>query len=480
MAYKHRVSTSELPTSIQPPVQVDSSIPVIIGTSPINMGDIENVNRINLYYSYAEAVASEGFAPAANGKFNYSISEAIYEAFALKGVAPIMTVNVLDPAKHTTSVASESVAITEGVGVLVNTGALKGSVIITDAVLGTDYDFTWTSEGLLQINAITGGSLSNPAIVKYSYLDPSKVTEADIIGGIDANTDKNKGLELINEAYSRFGLVPGLVLAPGFSGSSAVASVMTAKARGINSVFKCISLHDVPTTTVKKASDVVAYKNANNLTDASQVVLWPMASLGGVRYNASVKWMSAIMQTDADNGGTPYVSPSNKPAEMDSAVLADGKEISLTIDNTEYLNGQGIGTFLNFTGGWKTRGNNTAIYPSSTDVKDRFICVRRMFDWIQNTSILTDWAKLDAPINQRLVDLIQDSNNIWLNSLAADGALVGSQNRVVVNQSENSVINLLNGKIRYHWYITPPTPAEEIEHIVEYDVENLNSLFGEG
>lgn len=479
MAYEHRVKTSERATSISPPANVDSAIPFIIGTSPINMSDPSNTNKANLYYSYAEAVAGEGFVPAQDGKFAFSISEAIQEAFVNKAVAPIMVVNVLDPVKHSTAVASESVVVANGVGVLAKVGAIQSTVVVTDAVLGTDYDFTWTQAGKLQLNAIEGGTLPSPAIVSYSYLDPSLVTANDVIGGINANTGESMGLELINSAYSKFGLVPGQIIIPGFSGQSTVAAAMTAKARNINSVFNCISLHDLPTDTVKKYTDVSAYKNTNNLTDHSQVLLWPKASLGGVQYHASIKWMATIMQTDANNGGIPYVSPSNQSAAMDSAVLEDGTEVTLTIDNTEYLNGQGVCTFLNFNGGWKTRGNNTAAYPSITDVKDRFIPVRRMFDWVGNTRIVTDWSKLDSPINQRLVDNIQDSGNIWLNALAAEGALVGSKNRVEVLASENSVINLLDGKIRYHWYLTPPTPAEVIEHVLEYDVSNLTELFGE-
>lgn len=479
MAYEHRVKTTERATSISPPVNVDSAIPFIIGLSPVNMSDTANVNKVNLYYSYAEAVAGEGFVPAEDGKFAFSISEAIQEVFVNKAVAPIMVVNVLDPAKHSTAVANESVIVADGVGVLAKVGAIQSTVVVTDAVLGTDYEFTWTQAGKLQINKIEGGTLPSPAIVSYSYLDPSKVTVNDYIGGVDANTGDLLGLELINSAYSKLGLVPGMIVMPDVSGLPNVAAAMTAKARNINSVFNCISLHDIPTSVVKKYTDVLQYKNQSNMTDHSQIVLWPKASLGGVQYHASIKWMSTIMQTDANNGGIPYVSPSNQSAAMDSAVLEDGTEVTLTIDNTEYLNGQGIGTFLNFNGGWKTRGNNTAAYPSITDVKDRFIPVRRMFDWIGNTRIVTDWSKLDSPINQRLVDNIQDSGNFWLNALAAEGALVGSKNRVEVLASENSIINLLDGKIRYHWYLTPPTPAEVIEHILEYDVSNLTELFGE-
>ena len=49
MAYNHGVKTSEVATSLLPPVQSDSGIPFIVGTAPINMTeDVTNVNKPTL------------------------------------------------------------------------------------------------------------------------------------------------------------------------------------------------------------------------------------------------------------------------------------------------------------------------------------------------------------------------------------------------------------------------------------------------
>ena len=44
-------------------------------------------------------------------------------------------------------------------------------------------------------------------------------------------------------------------------------------------------------------------------------------------------------------------------------------------------------------------------------------------------------------------------------------------------EEENPDINLIDGKIKFHLYMTPPTPAEEIEFVQEFDLDNLKNLF---
>ena len=123
----------------------------------------------------------------------------------------------------------------------------------------------------------------------------------------------------------------------------------------------------------------------------------------------------------------PYVSPSNKNLQCDSSIIADGSEVWLAPDQGAYLNGEGIVTALNFSGGWKCWGNRTSIYPSVTDPKDAFIPLRRMFNWISNTLTLTFWQKLDAPANRRLIETVLDSANIWLNGLTARQFILGGR-----------------------------------------------------
>lgn len=78
-------------------------------------------------------------------------------------------------------------------------------------------------------------------------------------------------------------------------------------------------------------------------------------------------------------------------------------------------------------------------------------------------------------MNRRLVDNIVDSVNIWLNGLVGAGYLLGG--RVEFNESENPLTDLMAGIIRCHIYITPPSPAQEIDFTLEYDVAYMEALF---
>ena len=83
--------------------------------------------------------------------------------------------------------------------------------------------------------------------------------------------------------------------------------------------------------------------------------------------------------------------------------------------------------------------------------------------------------RLDAPLNRRQIDVVVDSANIWLNGLAAQQVILGG--RVEFLESENSTVDLMDGKARFHVYITPPSPNREIDFILEYDPAYLSTLF---
>jgi len=487
MAYRHGVHASEVPTSILPPVTAAAGLPVVFGTAPVNLtaDPAAAVNRPMLAYNYAEAVQAVGFQPAnAQGLFEFTLSEFIKSHFALFAVAPVVLVNVLDPAVHRKAVTGQEIKLVGDAAPLPEAGVLKATVVVkssdgaTTHVAGTDYEVTYNTAGLAIINRLEDGAIAADAELKvdYAHLDPSMVTESDIIGGIDSGTGKATGLELLNEVFPRFRQVPGQVLAPKFSGSSAVAAVMKAKASNINSHFRAISLADIPTDEVEKYSDAPAWKNSNNITDPQQAICWPMLSLGGEKYHLSTQLAGLICKTDGANDDVPYVSPSNKSLQADSTVLADGSEVFLGPDQAAFLNGEGIITALNLIGGWKAWGNRTAAYPAISDPKDAFLAIRRMFIWIGNSLILTFWQKVDDPLNRRQIDTVIDSANIWLNGLAARQFILGG--RVEFLESENPITDLMDGIARFHVYITPPSPNREIDFILEYDPAYLEGLFG--
>lgn len=477
--YKHGVYTSELPTSIVPAVNTTAGLPVIFGTAPVHLAtDAAPANRPTLCYSYAEAVAAFGYS----GDWEtYTLCEAIYSQFALYGYGPVVLVNVLDPkthkAKKTATVNIEDGEAVVEDAVLIDTLVVKTSAEGTECVRDTDYTAAYDDDGVLTISILAGGALAKAktAYVTYDALDASAVTYSDIIGGIDAATGEAKGLECLNQVFPVTGLVPGLVLAPGWSHIPAVESVMKAKAGNINEHFKAMCIVDVPTDEVTKYSDVSSWKNSNNYVGENEIVCWPMVKNGNVMYHMSVHMMGVISSVDASNDDIPYESPSNKTMNIQGTCLADGSEVILGPENANYLNGQGVVTALNFIGGWKAWGNRTGCYPSNTDAKDAFISIKRMFYWQAQTFIQTYWTKVDKPITKRLIQTIVDSENIRLNSYVAQGALLGA--RVEFLEDENATTDLLDGKIKFHTYFTPPTPAREIENVIEYDPDYFSTLF---
>lgn len=346
-------------------------------------------------------------------------------------------------------------------------------------VLQVNEDFTaaYNSDGEVVINVLKSDKIFNDTVqISYHESAPEKVTAEDIIGGYDAVTGEYKGLELVEQVFPRFRLVPGILVSPGFSQDVTVAAVMKAKCVDINSVFQAVAVVDIPTDTVRTYTAVAEYKNLKNLIDKSLITCWPKVSLGGKQYHLSTQLASLMNYTDAELGdGIPYISPSNKNLQMDSSVLADGTEIPLSLDKANYLNSQGIVTALNFSGGWKAWGNRTSLYGSDTDPKDTFIPVKRTFLWLRNTLILTYWARVDAPMNKRFIESFIDSINLWLNGLHAKGVILGG--KVEFRQKDNPTTDLIAGKVVFHVDFTPPVPAEHIQFNVEFNPDYFATLF---
>ena len=235
---------------------------------------------------------------------------------------------------------------------------------------------------------------------------------------------------------------------------------------------------DADTETVKVYSDVPTWKSKNNITQPSQLVTWPKYTLGGKIYHSSVHQAGVMSKTDATEdlgGGSPCESASNKTIQIDGMALADGTEVLLDLVKANYLNSNGIITALNLTGSFVSWGNETACYPANTDVTDYFYCVSRMFSWVANSVILSMWSKVDKKLNKRLIESVTQSINIWLNGLMAEEKILGG--RVEFLEEENTTADLLAGKAKFHIYLTPPSPAKELDFVLEYDVSYLENIF---
>lgn len=339
-----------------------------------------------------------------------------------------------------------------------------------------DYVAARDSDGNLVVTLIQDVNVVDDTIkIAYREIAPEKVTMFDIIGGVDTMTGETTGLELVEYVYPRLGVLPGIIIAPKYSTNSAVAAVMKAKAKLINEVFKATAIVDIDTEDALSYTQASDVKASQNLVDTALFVTYPKISLGGVQYHLSTQMAALMNQVDAANSGIPYVSPSHHRIQADSTVRKDGTELYMTTPQANYLNGNGIVTAINFAGGWQLWGNRTSAYPTNADVKDNFIPIRRMFNYISNSLILSFWSRIDNPLNARLVESIVTSANIWLDSLTAAGALLGA--RVEFNLNDNPTTDLMDGVLRFRIYLTPPPPARNIEFIQEYDPSYFAALF---
>ncbi len=337
---------------------------------------------------------------------------------------------------------------------------LATSFAEAEAALG--YDDDWSKYTVCEV-MYYHFKLAGCQPVIFLPLVPETGTTAVTATQVAAAVDK------IDLCMAKFGIIPDLILAPGFSDQSTVYAAMATKIASVNGLFKGKAVVDVSGSSYTAA---ITAKTGGSFTE-DMIVCWPYAKLGDLKFHMSTVIAGRISMTDSDNEGVPYESPSNKSISADGLCASDGTEIVLTLAHANALNAAGIDTGLNFMGGFKAWGNYTGCYPADTDVKNFFVPVSRMFDWVANTLIKTFWSKLDRPMNRRLIDGILDSCNIWLNGLVGRGYLLGA--RVEMVEAENPVTDLMAGIVRLHVFMTPPSPAQEIDFTLEYDASYVES-----
>ena len=476
------VHVFEKATSVQTPKVATVGIPFVVGTAPVQSAAKPAKSNVPvLVTSWDEAVEKLGFSYDWE---SYTLCEFMYSHLQLFGAQPVIFCNINDPASmkreeaaadytvadHRVAVSVDAIAdtikvsVAEGAGETAATRALERD---TDYSILYDRDDTDTYVCIVELLEDGSAYDAETVSVAYSAADPKTATVADVVDGVAQ----------VDACLTAVGLVPDLIAAPGWSHNTVVAAVMATQAAAINGLFKGKAVIDADSGEdgVTEYSQLSGYKNKNNFVDVDQIICWPMVQLGDYRFHLSTQLCGLMATVDAGNRGIPYESPSNKNLKMDACVLADGTPVNLTWNQVDLIAGSwGVVTAVNFLdSGWVAKGNYTACYPGNTDVKDQFIPVSRMFDFIGNTLIRTFWSKLDKPMTPALRDSILQTCNIWLGGLTGGGYLYGARAEMLAE--ENPLTSLLDGIITLHIYNAPPVPAQEIDFILEYDVSYMET-----
>ena len=308
--------------------------------------------------------------------------------------------------------------------------------------------------------------------------DVSKVTKGDIIGSIDADTGKRTGIKAFQDCYSLFGYFPKIIISPVYCEDSAIVTEMNT----ICDKIRAIGIVDAPLgSSVQDAITGRGPEGTINFnTSSDRIVLcyphlkvYDSASDSNILEPYSQRLAGVIAAKDIDKGY--HWSPSN--TEINGIIGVERQLTSMINDPTSEvnaLNEAGVVTVFNSYGsGFRTWGNRSAAYPSSTHVTN-FINIRRTADILHESVEYSMLQFIDFPIDNGLIDSINETVNAFIRTLIGRGALIDG--KCSYNPDKNPATEIANGHLIFDIEFMPPTPAERITFESFINIELLKSL----
>ena len=304
------------------------------------------------------------------------------------------------------------------------------------------------------------------------------VIMSDIIGGVDAVTGKRTGLKAFEDCYSLFGYYPKTLIAPVYCENTAIVSEMNV----ICNKIRAMGIVDAPVGA--SIQDVITGRGSqgtiNFNTSSERIILcYPHLKVYDTETDTiklqpySQRLAGVIAAKDIEKGY--HWSPSN--TEIQGIVGVEKQLTSMINDPTSEvntLNEAGIVTVFNSFGtGFRTWGNRSAAFPSST-LPTNFINVRRTADILHESVEYSMLQFIDYPIDNGLIDSICETVNQFIRTLIGRGALIDG--KCTFNQDKNPTTELANGHLLFDIEFMPPTPAERITFESFIDIELLKSL----
>ena len=471
MPYKHGSYASLIPSGYAPIPEGVETIPVYLGTAPIQQLDLaDNSSKINKAIkvsSFEDAKALIGYD---DDWETFTLCEAIAVHFqsGLQNIGPIIVINALDPSTHKKS-GTASLTFVDSVA-YIDKPVILSTFAISGKVENTDYTITYEN-GRVKVTKIT--TIADGTSATFDEIDITKVTNDDIIDTLDE----------IDNVKRIHNLIPTIIASPGWSHIAAVATAMASKcATKISSKYETICVVDIDSgdSEAETIAEAIAWKSTNSYTSKHMKVCWPKVSYQGVNF-----WMSTllayIMQlTDYSNDNVPYISPSNKQIPIDGTVLGDGTEIIYDESKANLLNEVGI-TTANYAGGtWRVWGPHMGNYSyaglSSINAEDRSDASIRTMKYLNNQFIIRFIETIDGPMTRRIIEGILVDAQQWLNSLVNEGKLLFGEIKFV--RADNTDAEITDGNFVFDVGTTTTPVGKSITFEVQYNSTGLETLFG--
>ena len=465
-----------------------STVAVYVGVAPVNLlvGSMAYTNCPLVIKNYEDVKRFAGYSADWD---SFGLCEAFHLHFnsGAGNIGPIVAINVLDVTKHkakTDSTASLSFvngrAYINSDTIILDTLKLSGKTRNKDFTV--DYDF---DNGRAVIDSI-GNAITGTVEATYSTVDVSLVTEADVIGGI-TNGGEYTGLGCVSLIYQDHGLIPNMILAPGWSGSPAVFKALVAAATNINGMWNAKVYADVPNFDNGKAVDTIdaAIKwvedNGYDVTDTA-TPFWPSAyGTNGNIYNTATLWAWRQMLVDAEHDGLPMETASNKDVPATGQYFGDGSaNWGFDVQGANRLNAAGITTTCFYGGRWVLWGPQSGAYKhgNSGDPRSNFDSNVRMMMHILNRFHADNAGIIDKPMTSAMADTIKNREQEKVDAWAAMGAFIGTP-VVEFVQADNTAENMVNGDFVWRFRGTTTPAFKSGTMSAAYTTQGINAYFEE-
>lgn len=445
-AFHHGTETKRIDGGTSPIYTADGAITAIVGTAP--------AGAVNTLTVCAAARDFLQFGSSLTGK-GFTLPDAAH-IWTRYGSGVAYVVNVCDPAKHKTTVSDEVLKIDpDTLTAKTAKPALQSGYTLTDGSNALTENTHYT------INTLTGEITykTKPTAPKisYTYTDPTKVTEADIIGAYVAATGKRTGLELLTEGFTRQGADAKIIVVPEYDKTATVRGAMEVVAGKL----KAIAYAAAPKgTTLSKALEGRGpLGNINFQTSSDRVQLFFPYVTGLLGLESLATHAAGLrMKTDVEQGY--WFSISNR-----ELLGVTGVEIGLTAraddpqSETNRLNEKGITTVFNSYGtGYRMWGNRLACFPTVSHIKN-FEVAQRTGDVIDESIRRFELQYIDRPIDDALIDSLLGSIRTYLGTLQS---IVGYS--VDLDYDYDLADAFSKGQVPLKYEYTPKLPAERISN----------------
>ncbi|MBS5134845.1 MAG: phage tail sheath family protein [Oscillospiraceae bacterium] len=484
--YKHG-TYGEFAASIGDAATQAGTVAVYTGLAPVNL--------VRGYEQYVNSPVKLSNFNAVKRYFGYSGNWATFdlcEAFQLHfdnaagNIGPIVAINVLDPAKHKKSPeTTQSLTFANGQATIKSDTIILDTLVLADKTEGVDfsidYDFT---KGQVIINSTGETPITGDVQATFSEIDISTITEDDIIGGVTAG-GVYTGLGCVGLVYPELGLIPNLILCPGWSGKQKVYDAMVKAGTKINGHWDAYVFADIPikdTGSVETIEKAKEWKSTNGYTNERSKVFWPQAmDTAGRVDHASVLAAWRQMIVDESHDGIPMESCSNKPIPVARQYFgADSTNRGFDQQRGNELNADGITTMVYWGGLWVLWGPHSAAYKYGqvTDNRAIFDNSLRTMMYITNSFQQEHALTIDQPMTRAMADTIKNREQEKADALAALGALIGTP-VVEFTEEDNSTDDLVEGNFTWSQKGTPTPPFKSGTMRVAYTTAGFDSYFGE-